>query len=71
MTVSPLDYSDILRKDLPVPTVKFAGFPKYNFIGGHNDASSIPVDELRAAADVVLQREGRTLATYGLQSGAQ
>ena len=71
MTVSQLDYSGILPKDLPVPAVKYTGFPKYNFVGGHNDSDSIPVEGLRAAADAVLKREGRTLATYGLESGPQ
>ncbi len=71
MTVSALDYSAILRADLPPAAVKYTGFPKYNFVGGHNDADSLPVEGLREAADAVLQREGRTLATYGLNSGPQ
>ncbi len=48
---------------------EMTGFPKYNFIGGHNDADQLPVDELMAAAEAVLRREGATLATYGLNSG--
>ena len=71
MTAAPLDYTGLLRTDLPPAAVKYAGFPKYNFVGGHNDADSTPVEGLRAAADAVLAREGRTLATYGLQSGPQ
>ena len=71
MAAQPLDYTGLLRNDLPPAAVKYAGFPKYNFVGGHNDADSVPVDELRAAADAVLKREGKTLATYGLQSGPQ
>jgi 2-aminoadipate transaminase len=71
MTAAPLDYTGLIRNDLPPATAKFAGFPKYNFVGGHNDGGSIPVDGLRAAADAVLAREGRTLATYGLESGPQ
>src|SRR4029078_9445629 len=49
--------------------VKWNGFPKYNFIGGHNDAKHVPVDALIAADTAVLQREGATLAAYGLNSG--
>ncbi len=71
MPAAQLDYAGLLRADLPPAAAKYAGFPKYNFVGGHNDAESIPVDELRAAADAVLAREGRTLATYSLTSGPQ
>ena len=71
MAAQPLDYAPLLRPDLPPAAVKWSGFPKYNFVGGHNDAGSVPVDGLIAAATSVLQREGRTLATYGLESGAQ
>jgi 2-aminoadipate transaminase len=71
MTAAPLDYAGLLAPGLPPAAVKYNGFPKYNFVGGHNDADSIPVEGLRAAADAVLSREGRTLATYGLESGPQ
>ena len=54
---------------LPVPVGKWSGFPKYNFVGGHNDAEHVPVDALIAAATSVLKREGFSLATYGLNSG--
>jgi 2-aminoadipate transaminase len=64
------DYSSLFRSDLPTPALKWSGFPKYNFIGGHNAPENVPVEELRAAADRVIRREGRTLATYGLESGS-
>jgi 2-aminoadipate transaminase len=64
MTSGSFDYTSLLA-----PGVKYAGFPKYNFVGGHNDAEHVPVDHLVAAATAVLAREGRTLATYGLESG--
>jgi 2-aminoadipate transaminase len=54
---------------LPPPASKWNGFPKYNFIGGHNDAEHVPVEALIAAATSVLRREGSSLATYGLNSG--
>ncbi|MCW5622681.1 MAG: PLP-dependent aminotransferase family protein, partial [Burkholderiales bacterium] len=66
---SGFDYTDLLKPDLPPPAVKWNGFPKYNFVGGHNDADSVPVAGLVEAATRVLQREGRNLATYGMQSG--
>ncbi len=71
MPAAQIDYSTLIRPDLPPAAVKFAGFPKYNFVGGHNDADSTPVDGLRQAADAVIAREGRTLATYSLESGPQ
>ena len=69
MTSGPFDYTSLLAPGLPVPAVKYTGFPKYNFVGGHNDAEHVPVDHLIASATAVLGREGRTLATYGLESG--
>jgi len=69
MTSGSFDYTSLLAPGLPVPAVKYTGFPKYNFVGGHNDAEHVPVDHLIASATAVLGREGRTLATYGLESG--
>jgi 2-aminoadipate transaminase len=66
-----LDFAPLLAPGLPLPAVKFNGFPKYNFVGGHNDGAQIPLDALVKAANDVLTREGRTLATYGLESGPQ
>ena len=69
MTTQPFDYTNLLRPDLPPASARWTGFPKFNFVGGHNDAGSVPVDDLVAAATAVLKREGRTLSTYGLESG--
>lgn len=69
MTSASFDYAPLLAPNLPPAAAKWSGFPKYNFIGGHNDAEHVPVDELVAAATNVLRREGATLATYGLNSG--
>jgi 2-aminoadipate transaminase len=71
MTVAPLDFAPLLATGLPPPAAKYNGFPKFNFVGGHNDADHVPIDALIAAADAVLAREGKTLATYGLASGPQ
>ena len=64
-----LDYSAIVRQDLAAPARPWSGFPTYNFIGGHNDPEHVPVDDLVAAASAVIRREGRSLATYNLESG--
>jgi len=69
MSTGSFDFAPLLAAGLPPPAVKYAGFPKYNFVGGHNDAEHVPVDALIAAATAVLGREGRNLATYGLASG--
>lgn len=71
MTAATFDYGPVLRKDLPPAAARWNGFPKFNFIGGHNDPKSTPVDGLLEAATTVLRREGVNLATYGLASGPQ
>jgi len=63
------EFTALFRDDLPPAAGRWSGFPEYNFIGGHNDAPSVPVDALVEAATRVLKREGHDLATYGLQSG--
>lgn len=67
--MSSFDFTPVLAQGLPPPAVKWPGFPKYNFVGGNNDADQVPVDRLVAASNAVLTREGATLATYGLNSG--
>ena len=39
-------YSHLFAKDLPPPAPLWTGFPKYNFIGGHNDPVRIPAAAL-------------------------
>ena len=69
--MTALDFAPLLAPGLPPPAAKWSGFPKYNFVGGHNDAAHVPLDDLVKATTDVLAREGRTLATYGLASGPQ
>lgn len=64
-----LDYSTLLRPGLPAPAKRWGGFPPFNFVGGNNDAPSVPVEDMIAATAAVLRREGSTLSTYGMQSG--
>src|SRR5438105_3922011 len=66
---APFDVAPLLAPGTPPPAAKWNGFPKYNFVGGHNDAKNVPVQALIDAATAVLKREGATLATYGLNSG--
>jgi 2-aminoadipate transaminase len=63
------DHASLFRDTLPPAAARFVGFPEFNFVGGHNDADSVPVAGLRAAADRVIARDGTKLATYGLDGG--
>src|SRR5215813_604660 len=69
MSSAAFDFAPLLRPNRPPAAVKYTGFPPFNFVGGHNDAATTPVDGLIAATASVLKREGATLATYGLNSG--
>ena len=71
MQSKSFDYAQLLRRGLPSPAAKWTGSPRYNFTGGNNDADQVPVEDLLVAATTALEREGRTLATYGLASGPQ
>jgi len=64
MTAAGFAYSNLFSKDLPPAAPPWAGFPKYNFIGGHNDPVRIPTAAMAEAATAVLQRDGAKLALY-------
>ena len=64
MTDGGFAYSQLFAKDLPPPAPRWTGFPKYNFIGGHNDPARIPAAALADAATAVLRRRGADLALY-------
>src|SRR5882757_5929488 len=71
MQQETFDFSSLLPAGLPPAAARWTGLAKYNFTGGNNDADELPLDGLIAAANSVLTREGRALATYGLSSGPQ
>ncbi len=71
MTAASFDFTPLLPAGLPPAAIKWKGAAKYNFTGGNNDSEQLPLDGLVAAADAVLRREGRNLASYGLTSGPQ
>jgi 2-aminoadipate transaminase len=68
---SRFDYAPLLPAGLPAAAARWTGLARYSFIGGNNDPDQVPVEALTAAAHAVMTREGRTLATYGLNSGPQ
>ena len=60
MSATAFDFSRLFAKGLPEPAARFAGYPKYNFIGGHNDPVQIPIEGLIEAAAAVLQAKARS-----------
>ncbi|MBV8889070.1 MAG: PLP-dependent aminotransferase family protein [Alphaproteobacteria bacterium] len=71
MSSTGFAYSALFAPDLPPAAPRWSGFPRYNFIGGHNDPTLIPVEELVEAAAAVLRREGPNLALYNMAHGPQ
>ena len=71
MSETTFDVTGRFVAGLPAPAPRWAGFPRYNFVGGHNDPERIPVDALADAAATVLRREGASLAMYNLAQGPQ
>jgi 2-aminoadipate transaminase len=71
MTAAPFDFTPLLPAGLPAAAARWPGLAKYSFVGGNNDPEQVPLEGLIDAVNAVLNREGRTLATYGLSSGPQ
>ena len=71
MSTASFDFAPLLPAGLPPAAARWSGRVKFDFTGGNNDPDRLPLDGLIEAANSVLRREGRTLATYGLNSGPQ
>ena len=69
--MTAFDFTHLLSDNLPPAAGRWSGFPEHNFVGGHNDRDSIPVDTLIAAITKQLSERGRELATYNLEGGPQ
>jgi len=69
--MAAFDFTPLLAPGSPPPATRWTGSPKYNFTGGNNDPAQVPVDDLLAAAEAVLRREGASLAYYGVANGPQ
>jgi 2-aminoadipate transaminase len=65
------DFTPLLAKDTPAPAARWTGSAKYNFTFGNNDPEGIAIDDLKAAVDAALMRDGRRLADYRLLMGPQ
>ena len=42
-----------LHSDSLSPAMEWKGYPKYNFIGGHNDSESIPIKSLKESLEKI------------------
>src|SRR5712692_5183976 len=71
MSSSGFAYPNLFGKKVPAPAPRWAGNAEFNFIGGHNDRTLIPVEGLIEAAAAVLRRDGRELALYSMAQGPQ
>src|SRR5947209_11660445 len=71
MSSTGFAYPNLFGKKVPPPAPRWAGNAKFNFIGGHNDRTLIPIEQLIEATASVLRREGEDLALYGLGLGPQ
>jgi len=57
---------DAFRSDLPQAPDQWTPAPEYSFVGGHNDAASVPFAGLAEALTNAMRREGQKLAFYNL-----
>ena len=71
MTATGFAYPNLFGSKVPPPAPPWTGHPEYNFIGGHNDPTLVPVEALIEASSTVLRREGPSLALYSLAQGPQ
>ena len=66
-----IDYSTLFNKNLPSPSGKWQGHPKYNFIGGHSDPDLVPMNEFIESAANVFKGDPRNIAMYNFEGGPQ
>jgi len=65
------DFAPLISPGAPAPAVKWTPPGKYNFTFGNNDPDGLAVEDLKAALQTVLTREGRRLSDYRLLTGPQ
>jgi 2-aminoadipate transaminase len=65
------NFEPLVPADAPAPAARWTGWAKYNFTFGNNDPDGIAIDDLKAAVDAALMRDGRRLADYRLLMGPQ
>jgi 2-aminoadipate transaminase len=65
------DFTPLIPAGSPAPAVRWTPPGKYNFTFGNNDPDGLEVEELKAAVERALTREGRRLSDYRLHTGPQ
>jgi len=64
--MTTFDMLGALRDDLPAAPAPWTPIPEFSFVGGNNDAASVPFTGLAEALVNAMRREGQHLATYNL-----
>jgi 2-aminoadipate transaminase len=65
------DFTPLVPAGSPAPAVRWSPPGKYNFTFGNNDPEGLAVEDLQAAVQAALSREGRRLSDYRLHMGPQ
>ncbi len=65
------DFGPLVAADQPPPAARWKPPGKYNFTFGNNDPDGLAVEDLKAALQTVMSREGRRLSDYRLHTGPQ
>ena len=63
------NFADLISSRATVSANPWDGYPQFHFVGGNIDEQTLPVDELAAAVDRVIRREGHSMAKYGMEDG--
>jgi len=70
MAGAGFDLTALLAPGLPPPAGRWAGFPRHNFVGGHNDPGHLPLEALiaatNAAAAAFTQQQLPLVSTPGI-----
>ena len=71
MSGNGLDYSALFNSELPPPSGRWQGHPKYNFIGGHSDPDMVPTEGFIESAARVFRGDPRNISMYNFSGGPQ
>ena len=60
------DINSFLHSGALAPAKEWKGYPKYNFVGGHNDNDSIPVKGLKESIEKITLSLNSVLEKFSL-----